>query len=257
MFARIALLLTAGAVVSTAAPVTQKFKIVQKTESKVDLSGFGQGEQIQNQDATWFTTISYTDSAGGKVLHAVLDSVRLEGGMIPIPPAAIDSAKGTTYHGFLDADWRLKSLSTNQSSTLGGQFEGTLKLLHPSIKRGAAAGTKWTDTLDTSSKSPQADLKQRSIRTFTMGASEAWEGTQATKLDVELVGTISGTLETPGGSAEMMGGGPGTGSFYLASDGRFVGGKSTTLTEAIVTIAGAPGPIPVKTTINTTVSVIR
>jgi hypothetical protein len=255
MFARIVLLLAVAT--ATSAPVTMKYKIVQKTESKVDLSGFGQGEQIQNQDATWFVTASYTDSAGGKVLHAVLDSVRLEGGMIPIPPAAIDSAKGTAYHGFLDADWKLKSLSANRSSTLGGQFESTLKLLHPSIRRSASAGTKWTDTLDTSSKSPQADLKQRSIRSFTMGGSEAWEGTQATRIDVELVGTISGTLETPGGSAEMMGGGPGTGAYYLASDGRFVGGKSTTLTEAIVTIAGAPGPIPVKTTINTTVSVIR
>ena len=256
MFTRFALLVTAGAVVSTAAPVTQKFKIVQKTESKVDLSGFGQGEQVQTQDATWFVTVTYTDSAGGKVLHAVLDSGRLEGA-IPIPPAAIDSAKGTAWHGFLDADWKLKSLAANKNSMLGGQFESTLKLLHPSIKRNAAAGTRWTDTLDTSNKSPQADLKSRSIRTFTMGGSEAWEGTQATKLDVELVGTVSGTLETPGGSAEMMGGGPGTGSFYLTSDGRFVGGKSSTLTEAIVTIAGAPGPIPVKTTINTTVSVIR
>ena len=103
MFARIVLLLAVAT--ATSAPVTMKYKIVQKTESKVDLSGFGQGEQIQNQDATWFVTASYTDSAGGKVLHAVLDSVRLEGGMIPIPPAAIDSAKGTAYHGFLDADW--------------------------------------------------------------------------------------------------------------------------------------------------------
>ena len=41
MFARFAILLTAGAVVSLPAPVTMKYKIVQKTESKVDLSGFG------------------------------------------------------------------------------------------------------------------------------------------------------------------------------------------------------------------------
>ncbi|HKP29442.1 MAG TPA: hypothetical protein VJU15_08560, partial [Gemmatimonadales bacterium] len=129
--------------------------------------------------------------------------------------------------------------------------------MHPSLQRGAAAGAKWTDTLDTSTKTPQADLKSTVVRTFTMGGSEAWEGTPATRFDVETVTKVSGSLETPGGSAEMMGGGPGTGAFYVGTDGKVVGGKSSSLTEAIVTLAGAPGPIPVKTTTTTTVSVIK
>jgi hypothetical protein len=255
MFMRFVLIVAAASAAS--APVTVRYRIEQKTESKVDLSGFGQGEQVQNQNATWVVTLSYTDSAGGRVLHAVLDSMRMDGGMVPISPASIDSAKGTTYHGFLDAEWRLKSLTASKSSGLGAQFESTLRLLHPSVKRGAAAGATWVDTVDTPTKSPQADLKARAIRTFTMGGAEAYEGAQATRLDVALVGTVSGTLETPGGSAEMMGGGPGTGTSYLAPDGRFVGGKSNSVTEAIVTIASAPGPIPVKTTTATTVTVIK
>ena len=254
MLARFALLLAVGSVVS--APVTVQYRIEQKIESKVDLSGFGQGEQVQTQNAQWFVTISYTDSAGGSVVHAVLDSAVMQG-MIPIPAATLDSAKGTAYHGFLDADHRLTSLTTLKASSIGAQFEGTLRLVHPSMKRGAAAGAKWTDTLDTSTKTPQADLKQHVIRNFTLGGSEAWEGTPATRLDVETVTKVSGSLETPGGSAEMMGGGPGTGTFYLAADGRYVGGKSSSLTDAIVTLAGAPGPIPVKTTTTTTVSVIK
>ena len=255
MITRLALLLAVGA--ATSAPVTMKYKVEQKTESKVDLSGFGQGEQVQNQNALWFVTISYTDSAGGRVLHAVLDSVRVEGGMIPTPPASIDSAKGTAWHGFLDADWKLQSLSANKSSTLGVQFEATLRMIHPSIKRGAAAGTKWTDTVDVATKTAQADLKTNTVRNFTMGGSEAWEGAQATRIDAEFVTKIGGTLETPSGPAEMMGGGPGTASFYMAANGIFVGGKSSGVTEAIVTLAGAPGPIQVKNTTSTTVSVIR
>jgi hypothetical protein len=74
---------------------------------------------------------------------------------------------------------------------------------------------------------------------------------------VETVTKISGSLETPGGTAEMMGGGPGTGAYYVTSDGRVAGVKSSSLVDAIVTLAGAPGPIPVKTTTTTTVSVIK
>jgi len=102
MFARFALLLAAGSVVS--APVTVKYRIEQKIESKVDLSGFGQGEQVQNQGAFWFVTITYSDSAGGSVVHAVLDSARLDAMMPTITAATIDSAKGTAYHGYLDAE---------------------------------------------------------------------------------------------------------------------------------------------------------
>ena len=185
------------------------------------------------------------------------DSMKIEGGMMPVPPASYDSAKGTAWHGFLDGEWRLKSLSADRTSLLGTQFDATLRLMHPSIKRGAQAGAKWTDTLDTSTKTPQADLKSRAVRTFTMGGTETYEGSQATKLDVETVSTVSGNLETPGGAAEMLGGGPGTGTFYLTQDGRFIGGKSSGLTDALVTIGGAPGPIPVKTTTTTTVSVTK
>lgn len=255
MFARFALI--SAAITAASAPVTVHYKIVQKVENKVDLSGFGQGEQVETRDITWHVTITYSDSAGGRVVHAVLDSARMEGGMMPIPQASADSAKGTTYHGFLDAESRLKSLTTSKSSSFGMQFESTLKLLHPSVQRGASTGASWIDTVDMSTKSPQANLKSRAVRTFTMGGAETWEGNQATKIDVAMVTNVTGSLETPGGTAEMVGGGPGSGTYYVAADGRLVGAKSSSLTDAIVTLATAPGPIPVKTTTMTTVSVIK
>jgi len=255
MFARFAL--ATAAVAAASAPVTMRYKIEQKIESKVDLSEFGQGEQVENQTLTWHVTISYTDSAGGRVVHAVLDSLRMEGGMIPVPQPSIDSAKGTTYHGFLDGEWRLKSLSSSKSTLLGSQFENALRLLHPSIPRGAKAGASWTDTLDTPTKNTQADLKARAVRTITMGGTESFQGSQATRLDVAMVSSVSGTLETPGGQAQMKGGGPGTATYYITADGHFIGGNSSSKTDALVTIATAPGPIPVKTTTTTTVSVIK
>jgi len=255
MLTRIALLVATAATIS--APTTTRFRIEQKTESKVDLSGFGQGEQTQNQSAVWFVSITYTDSAGGRVVHVVVDSLRVDGGMMPIPQASIDSARSTTFHGFLDGDWRLKSLSASQSSLLASQFESTLKMLHPSVRRGAPAGTRWSDTLDVSTRNTQADLTSNTVRNFVMGGAEAFEGTPATRVNVETLTSIKGTLETPGGTADMAGAGPGTGTYYLMSDGRLVGGSSTSQVEALVTIAGAPAPIPVKTTSTTTVSVLK
>ena len=255
MFMRFVLIVAASSAAS--APVTVRYRIEQKTESKVDLSGFGQGEQIQNQGSLWFVSITYTDSAGGRVVHVVVDSLRVDGGMMPVPQASVDSAKGATFHGFLDAEWRLKSMAPSQTSLLIAQFESTLRLLHPSIQRGAVAGARWTDTLDVSTKTAQADLTGNTVRNFVMGGAEAFEGTPATRLNVESLTSIKGTLETPGGTAEMAGSGPGTGTFYLASDGRFVGGTSTSNVEALVTLATAPAPIPVKTTTVTTVSVLK
>lgn len=255
MLTRFVLLVAAATVVS--APTTTRYRIEQKTESKVDLTGFGQGEQIQSQGSVWFISITYTDSAGGRVVHVVVDSLRVDGGMMPVPQATIDSAKGTTFHGFLDGESRLKSLTPSQSSLLISQFESTLKMLHPSVKRSATAGTRWIDTVDVSTKSTQADLTSSTVRNFVMGGAEAFEGTPATRLNVETLTSIKGTLETPGGTAGMAGAGPGTGAYYLASDGRLVGGTSTSQVEALVTLASAPAPIPVKTTTTTTVSVLK
>jgi len=255
MLLRLVVLVAMGAVAT--APSTVRYKVAQKTESIVDLSAFGQGEQTQSMNATYFLSVSYSDSAGGRVVHAVLDSLRVDGGMMPIGQAAIDSAKGTTYHGFLDGDGKLQSLVPSKPSTLGAGFEGTLKLLHPSVKRNARAGDKWSDSLDTGTKTPQADLKSKTIRNFTMSGPATYEGTAGNKFDVGTISNVTGTLETPGGPAEMDGAGTGSGAYYVAADGTFIGSTSSSVTDAKVTISGAPAPIPVKTTTTTTVTVIK
>lgn len=256
MIARV-VLVTALGLASASAPTTTRFRIEQKTESRIDLSGFGQGEQTQSQSSTWFVSLTYSDSAGGRVLHVVIDSVRVDPGPVPISQASIDSARGATFHGFLDADWRLRSLKASNKSLLVTQFDGTVRMLHPSLRAGAASGTKWVDTVDIATQSTQANLNSRTVRSFVMGGSEAFGGSTATRVAVETFTTIKGTLETPGGPADMDGEGPGTGAYYLGPDGRVVGSTSTAVVDAKVNMAAAPAPIPVKTTTTTTVSVLR
>ena len=91
-----------------------------------------------------------------------------------------------------------------------------------------------------------------------MGGDEAWEGAQATRIDVAFVGTVAGSLETPGGTAEMIGRRPRDRDVLCG--GRWEirrGRRRPRRVEAVVTLASAPGPIPVKSTTTTTVSVIK
>jgi hypothetical protein len=247
---------TAGVVVTPVPPLT-RYKVDQRIESRVDLSAFGQGEQVQNGATVWYLTISYADTTGGTTMHAVLDSLQIDLGMATPPQATVDSAKGTVFHGLLAPNGRVVSMSVSAPGLLASQAEGLLKTFHPRVKRGAQPGEAWTDTIEVDSRSPQANTRTNTVTTFTLGGPEAWEGQQATRLDATLAATVTGTLITPAGSADMTGTNTGTAILYLGRDGRYLGGTSNMAGDAAVSGGFAPAPIPIKTTTTTTVSVIR
>jgi hypothetical protein len=248
--------LVTGSVVSPA-PAPVRYRIEQRSENVIDLSAFGQPDQNQNSAFAWYLTVSYTDSAGGAVLHAVLDSLQVDLGTNPVAQGSIDSATGTVYHGFVDARRKVQSLTASKTSTYGAQFEAMLRSLHPVWKPGAKAGEAWTDTLDIELNTPSIKTKSRSVRNYTVGGTETWDGTQATKLAVAFSESTTGTLETPGGPADIEGKATGTGSWYIAPDGRYLGGKSASSGDGTVTIATAPSAIPVKSTTTTSVTVLK
>jgi len=239
------------------APAPTRYKVDQRVESTIDLSAFGQGEQVQSQAFVWFFTASYSDSATGTVMHVVLDSLQVDLGMAPVPPGAIDSAKGTSFHAFMDASGKVQSLTASKTGLLTSQFEGFLKGFHPRLKRAAKQGDTWTDTLDVETKSSQATSKTRTVMNYSMGGLEAWDGTPATKLDAAFSGAMTGTMETPAGSADMEGKSTGSATFYLAKDGRYLGGKTTSTGDASISGSFAPAAIPVKNTTTITVNVIK
>lgn len=238
-----------------AAPV--RYRIEQRNENRIDLSAFGQPEQIQTSAFAWFVTVTYTDSAGGSVIHAVLDSLQVDLGTTPVTRASLDSATGTVYHGFANSNRKIQTLAGSKASTYGAQFEAILRSFHPTWKAGSRQGDAWTDTLDVELNTPSIKTKSRSIRNYTVAGNEAWEGSPATKLDVAYDEKSTGTLETPGGPADIEGTTSGSGSWYIAADGRYLGGKSNSSGDGSVTIATAPSAIPVKTTTATTVTLLK
>lgn len=242
---------------SLSAPEPIKYRIDQRVESRIDLSAFGQGEQVQSQALVWFMSMSYSDSAGGTIMHAVLDSAQVDLGMMPVPQGSIDSLKGTVFHGWMDASGRVHSLTVSRPSALASQVEGALKSFHPRLKAAAKSGETWVDTLDVDTKTPQMATKTRTISNYTMGGSETVDGVVAAKVDATFTSSQTGTMETPAGAADLEGKSSGTASFLMGKNGRYLGGKSVSTGEATISGSFAPAAIPVKTSSTTTVSVIK
>jgi hypothetical protein len=242
---------------SLAAPEPVRYKIDQRIESRVDLSAFGQGEQVQSQAFVWFMSMSYSDSAGGTIMHAVLDSAQIDMGMMPVPQASVDSLKGTVFHGWMDATGRVQKLAVSKPGALASQIEGALKGFHPRLKAAAKTGETWVDTLDIDTKTAQVSTKTRTISNYTMGGPETVEGVAGTKIEATFTSSQTGTMETPAGAADLEGKASGTATFLVGKNGLYLGGKSVSAGESTISGSFAPAAIPVKTTSTTTVSVIK
>ena len=74
-------------------PVTSKYRVDQSLTQEVDGSAEGQGKQTLRFSTSAFVTVTLADSAGGRTMKVVLDSVRGDSAT-PIPPAVMDSARG-------------------------------------------------------------------------------------------------------------------------------------------------------------------
>lgn len=230
-----------------------RYRIEQILESVVDLSAFGQGEQVQSQSFTWYLNATTSDSAGGKVFHAVVDSVQST--MVPRPTR--DSMRGAVYHMVLDGSGKVTSLTNGAPTAAGSLLEAILRLLNPRVKAGAGPGATWVDTLDVTTDNPPNKTTTRTVTNFTMGGPEPYMGATARRVQTAASYVMNGTVQTPGGPADMEGSGSGTGSYYVGANGTLLGSIVTTTGNALVTMASAPAPIPAKTTTTVTVTVLK
>ncbi|HSR14751.1 MAG TPA: hypothetical protein VLL51_03320 [Gemmatimonadales bacterium] len=252
-----ATLLAAAAGLATLSPPTTSYRIEQRVDSRIDLSAFGQGEQQQSQAFVWFTTMSYQDSAGGLVVHAVLDSAQADFGMASVPPGVLDSARGTTFHGYLDGTGRMVSITGSKKDLVSGQFEGFLKTFHPRIRAGSKAGDAWTDTLDINTETAQATTRTQTITNFQFTGMEERQGVSARKIEASFSSVMTGKMQTPGGPADMDGKATGTGTYFVGPDGHYLGGRLTSNGDATISGAFAPAAIPIRNTTTVTVTVLK
>lgn len=238
------------------APSTTRYRIDSKSEQVVDLSAMGQPNQSTSATQMAVLTVSLSDTSGGQLMHVVLDTIASDS---PMAGADLQQARGGWVHGTLDAWGRAKvTKSSADSNATLAQLKVTMVRFFPVIKPGAKQGVSWVDTVTTETKTAAQAMKLTAITTFTHGGSVTRDGQPAIRIDAtsELVG--AGTMENPqAGTMQVDLKNSATASYYIGTDGRFLGGESKSEGLSQVRAQMSPIPIPVTVKQTSTFSVLK
>ncbi|MGE0439166.1 MAG: hypothetical protein AB7S39_01665 [Gemmatimonadales bacterium] len=240
------------------ATTTVKYRIESKSEQVVDLSGMGQGSQTTALNQTAMITMTLTDTVGGKVMHVVVDSIASDA---PVLDPSMDptKAKGAWLHGIVDAWGRTKIVKTSADSMLAvAQLKNTFARFLPVIKPGAKTGDTWVDTAKVDSKTAINAMKTTTVTTFTHGPAESRNGVAGFRIEAASTTTGAGTMENPmAGTMDVELSSTGKETYFVAQDGRYLGGMSSANAKSTIRVAMSPDPIPVTVTSSVTVSVVK
>lgn len=230
------------------ASVTTKYRIDVKTETTIDLSVVGQPVQVQTANLSAWVAVTLSDSAGGRVVHGIIDSVSYSGSA-PIEAASVDSAKGAMVHGFVGSDGKVKNLTSKPNSLLVGQVQGMVNGFFPRMRLGAKSGDTWMDTTRVTNNGGGNNTIVDFIITYTAGVPDAVSGIPALKVTGASKSTITGTIDSPmAGTMEVSGAGAGSSNLLVGlTDGRILSVNATSTIDQKLKLGMMPAEIPVKT----------
>lgn len=250
--------LTAAAFLLPSPPgtMTTKYRIDQLLQQEIDATSTGGPKQSMSANLAAFVTITLADTAGGRTMHVVLDSMVTDSGS-PIPPAVLDSAKGTSFHGVVSPTGRISNFKAKKPGLAAAQLQGVLAEFYPLTRAGAKVGDGWTDTTETTNDVTGGSVRTRRVTNYTAAATEMRDGTKSLKIDAAFSASLNGTQKTPGGPAKIEGTGSGSGSYYVGTDGRYLGGMTAQTSSLSVSGAFAPAPIPISIKQTTTITPIK
>jgi hypothetical protein len=233
-------LLLAALAPHLAGTTTTRYQVTQRMEQEVDASSVGGPKQAMVVKTTSFIAVTLTDSASGKAMKVVVDSVRADS----LPPglpadSLIKKAKGAIFTGFVDASGKVTDLKGGGESLQGLQMESLLRDMYPRVRKGIKTGDAWTDTTTTNNKIGGGEMSARTITNYKAGANETVAGLKATRLDANFSSVIAGSQATAGGSADIEGTGTGTANYFVGPNNEFLGSTSNSTSNLSVTILGA------------------
>ena len=104
------------------APTTTKYRIDQVLSQEMDATAAGGAKQKIAFTTSSFVTVRLADSAGGKVMRVVVDSLRGDSA-VPIPAAVLDSAKGAEFHGFVEKSGKPSGLEPARPNPAAVQID--------------------------------------------------------------------------------------------------------------------------------------
>src|SRR5918994_7459697 len=127
------------------APTTTRYRIDQSLLQEIDATAAGGAKQVISFTTSSFVTVTLADSAGGKVMRVIIDSLKGDS-TTPIPAAVLDSARGAEFRGFVERSGKPTGLQPVHGTSATAQVQGLLSDFYPWSKAGIKAGQSWTDT---------------------------------------------------------------------------------------------------------------
>jgi hypothetical protein len=238
------------------APTTTKYRIDQSLSQEMDASAAGGAKQTIAFHTSSFITVTLVDSAGGKVMRLVIDSLRGDS-TTPIPAAVLDSAKGAEFHGFVEKSGKLSGLEPVTGTSAAAQVQGLLSDFFPLVRTGVKVGESWADTTAKVNSVGTDSVTVRRVSAYKATGNETRGSRKAVVITENFTSSVAGTQPTPGGPARIEGSGSGKGSYYVASDGRYLGGTWQHQSSLKISGSFAPAPLPITITQLTKVTTLK
>jgi hypothetical protein len=235
-------------------PLTAKYRIDQTLNQEIDATGAGAGKQVIRFSTTSFLTVRLTDSAGGKAVRAVLDSMKGDSAA-PIPTSVMDSARGGEFRSYLERSGRPGRLVA-AGNPAAAQVQGLLSDFLPWIRPGFKVGESWADTSVATTGEGADTVTIRRVVTYRATANEGQGTRKAVRIATSHTSEVNGSQPTPQGSAKISGTGTGSGSYLVSSDGRYLGGQWEITSALQLSGSFSPQPVPITITQSTKVSIL-
>jgi hypothetical protein len=238
------------------APVTIKYRIDQSLLQEMDATAAGGAKEVISFTTSSFITVTLVDSAGGKVIRVVIDSLKGDSAT-PIPAAVLDSARGAEFRGFVERSGKPTGLRPVHATSAIAQVQGLLSDFYPWSKAGIKVGQSWTDTTAKVNGVGADSVTVRRVSAYKAARTETRQPPSAVMITEDFRSSIAGTQPTPSGSARIEGAGTGKGSYYLGSDGKYLGGTWQHHSALKISGSFAPEPLPVTITQKTKVTTLK
>jgi hypothetical protein len=244
-----------GAAPAGRAPQTTRFRVDQTLSQEIDATGAGKGKQRLSFSTSSFLTVTLTDTAGGRSVKVVVDSMRGDS-TSPIPSAVFDSAKGAEFHAFLAASGKLSDLEGVNVTPAAARVQGFLTDFFPWVKTGARMNEQWADTSSKITTDGHDSVVVKRVTSYRVLGSEKRDSRKALRVASQYTSAVHGTQPTPNGPAKIEGTGKGTGTYYVTTDGSYLGGDWQLESALTLTGSFANDPLPISISQTTKVTTL-
>ncbi len=237
-------------------PVTVKYRVDQSLTQEVDGTASGAGKQVLKFTTATFVTVTLNDSAGGRTMRVVIDSMKGDS-TTPIPVAVMDSARGGEFRSFLSRSGKPSPLTPTGTSPAASQVQGLLSDFFPWVRPGFKVGEAWADTSVNTTGAGSDTVTVRRVTNYRAAASETRDATKAIRITSNHSSKVSGNQPTPQGTATIEGTGNGTGTYFVSPDGRYLGGDWQLHSALKLSGTFAKEPVPITVDQTTKVTALR